>query len=201
MYTLHGKIRSTCHTPSTLNLHRVPDPTSHVVHVGNLLLVPTRMKYAPTPGRRATEDRLVRPSSWVTSFSLSHDSLRVGERGFSKLVTQLHQLAGHISPTYDRYVRYLLTGTNPSVLNRHRRELSHRNLRITTTLSLPFPSECSTGPPNWPLRLSILSDIKHRLQGSSLKEHMAVPWSSNHSVVYRNLHLCLAIANDLSLAI
>jgi hypothetical protein len=30
---------------------------------------------------------------------------------------------------------------------------------------------------------------------------MAATWSSNHSTIYRNLHLRLAIANDLSLAI
>jgi hypothetical protein len=30
---------------------------------------------------------------------------------------------------------------------------------------------------------------------------MAAMWSFDHSVIYRNLHLCLAIANDLSLAI
>jgi hypothetical protein len=30
---------------------------------------------------------------------------------------------------------------------------------------------------------------------------MAVMWSSDHSVIYRSLHLCLAIANDLSLVI
>jgi hypothetical protein len=30
---------------------------------------------------------------------------------------------------------------------------------------------------------------------------MATTWSSDHSVIYRNLHLCLAIANDLSLTI
>jgi hypothetical protein len=30
---------------------------------------------------------------------------------------------------------------------------------------------------------------------------MATMWSSDHSVIYRKLHLCLAIANDLSLAI
>jgi hypothetical protein len=29
---------------------------------------------------------------------------------------------------------------------------------------------------------------------------MAATWSSDHSAIYRNLHLCLAIANDLSLA-
>jgi hypothetical protein len=30
---------------------------------------------------------------------------------------------------------------------------------------------------------------------------MATTWSSDHSTIYRSLHLCLAIANDLSLAI
>jgi hypothetical protein len=30
---------------------------------------------------------------------------------------------------------------------------------------------------------------------------MDVTWSSDHSAIYRSLHLCLGIANDLSLAI
>jgi hypothetical protein len=33
------------------------------------------------------------------------------------------------------------------------------------------------------------------------KDPMATTWSSNHSAIYRGLHLCLAIANGLSLAI
>jgi hypothetical protein len=64
----------------------------------------------------AIEDRLAQPLSWVTSFSLPHDNLGVWERGFGQVVTQLHQLSGPISPTCDRYVQYLLTGTNPSSL-------------------------------------------------------------------------------------
>jgi hypothetical protein len=44
----------------------------------------------------ATKDRLARPSSWVTSFPLPHNSLRVGERGFGQVVTQLHHLIGRI---------------------------------------------------------------------------------------------------------
>jgi hypothetical protein len=39
----------------------------------------------------STEDRLARPSSRVTSFSVPHGSLGVGERGFNQVVTQLHQ--------------------------------------------------------------------------------------------------------------
>jgi hypothetical protein len=72
---------------------------------------------------------------------------------------QVTRLTGLISPVCNRYVQYLLTGTNPSVLNRHRRGLSHRNLGIATTLSPPFPSECFTGPPKWPCPVSILSTL------------------------------------------
>jgi hypothetical protein len=146
MYTLQGKTRSTHHTLFMLDLHRVSDPTSHVVRVGNLSLVPTRMKQALHPGEiLATENRLTRPSFWVTLFPLPHDSLGVGGRGFGQVVTQLHQLTGPISTACNRYVRYLLTVTNPSVLNRHRWGLPHRHLGIAIALSPPFPSECSTG--------------------------------------------------------
>jgi hypothetical protein len=44
---------------------------------------------------------MARPSSWVTSFSLPHDSLGVGERGFGQVVAQLHQLLG---PTYQHAI-------------------------------------------------------------------------------------------------
>jgi hypothetical protein len=46
-----------------------------------------------------------------------------------------------------------------------------------------------------------LNQFHHWFQGSSFKEHMAVTWFSDHSTIYRNLHLRLAICNDLSLAI
>jgi hypothetical protein len=118
----------------------------------------------------ATEYRLARPSSWVALFPLSHDRLRVAERGFSQVITQLHQLIEPILPACDRYVQYLHTGTNPSVLNRHRRGLPHRNLGIAIALSLPFPSECSTGPPNWPRPVSSLSKIYQLNQSLSFKE-------------------------------
>jgi hypothetical protein len=61
IYTLHGKIRSTRHTLSTLNSCMVSDHTSHVVRVGNLSLVPTRMKQAPTPGRSLGDKRQTGP--------------------------------------------------------------------------------------------------------------------------------------------
>jgi hypothetical protein len=71
----------------------------------------------------ATKDRLTRPSSQATLFFLPYDSPGVGERVFSQVVTQLHQFTRPISSAYDRYIQYLLTGINPSVLNQHRRGL------------------------------------------------------------------------------
>jgi hypothetical protein len=53
---------------------------------------------------------------------------------------QATRFTGPISPTCDRYVQYLLTGTNPSVLNWHRWGLPHRKPRNShsTLPALPF---------------------------------------------------------------
>jgi hypothetical protein len=113
-----GKSDSHATRFSMLDSHMVPNHTSPVVHVGNLSLVPTRMKHAPTPGEvMAIKDRLSQLSSWVTSFPHPRDSLGLGEIGFGQVVIQLHQLTGPITPACDRYVQYLLVGANPSVLN------------------------------------------------------------------------------------
>jgi hypothetical protein len=79
---------------------------------------------APTP-RISIGDRRQTGLAVISShlIPLPHDSLRVGERGFDQVVTQLHQLTGPITPACDRYVQYLLAGANPSVLNRHQRGL------------------------------------------------------------------------------
>jgi hypothetical protein len=64
-----------------------------------------------------------------------------------------------IGPYKTRYVvstqlKAYHQGQNDVVLNRHRRGLPHRNLRIATTLSPSFPFECSTDPPTCPSRSS-----------------------------------------------
>jgi hypothetical protein len=50
------------------------------------------------------------------------------------------RLTGPISSVCDRYIQYLLMGTNPSFLNRHRRGLPHRKPRNShnTLPALPF---------------------------------------------------------------
>jgi hypothetical protein len=132
---------------------RVQDHTPHVVHVGNLSLVPMRSKQALHPKEvLESKDRLARPSPWVASFFLPHNSLRVGERGFSQVVTQLHQLTRPITPACDRYVQYLLTGANPSVLNRHRHGLQSCRSRLSTYHSLTFPIDGLHFPPKGPVQ-------------------------------------------------
>jgi hypothetical protein len=101
------------------------------------------------------EDRLARPSTWVTSSLLPHDSLGVGERGFGQVVTQLLQLTRPIIPAYDRYVQYLLTGpTHRSLTDTgggYSLEgvgFSHTTPRPSQSTVLPFPP---TGPARSPV--------------------------------------------------
>jgi hypothetical protein len=100
----------------------------------------------------ATKDTLAHPSSWVVSFLLPCDSPGVGERGFSPMVTQLHQLTGSISPACDRYVQYLLTGANSSVLNQHRQGLQPWRCRFATYPLPDLPNQLSPFSPNGPAR-------------------------------------------------
>jgi hypothetical protein len=57
-------------------------------------------------------------------------------------------------------------GQNDAVLNWHGRGLPYRNLGIATTLSPPFPSECSTDPLLAPPGLATVT--KHNLYSSYL---------------------------------
>jgi hypothetical protein len=87
----------------------------------NLSLAPTKLKQAPTPGRSLDNQRQTDPAIVLGGLILLPMRQPWSrERGFGPMVTQLHQLTGPISPACDRYVQYLLTGVNPSVLNRHR---------------------------------------------------------------------------------
>jgi hypothetical protein len=72
---------------------------------------------------------------------LPHDRLRVGERDFSQVVTQLHQFTGPITPACDRYVQYLLARANSLVLNWHRRGLQPWRCRLSTHHSPTFPTD------------------------------------------------------------
>jgi hypothetical protein len=124
MYTLYGKTRSTRHTLSTLNPRRVPDHTSHMVHVGNFSLVPMRMKQAPTLRKNLGDQRQTGPTV-VLCHLISPPSRQPwsrGERFWPSGYTATIAYWPHI-PACDRYAQCLLTGANLSALNRHRRGL------------------------------------------------------------------------------
>jgi hypothetical protein len=88
------------------------------------------------------KDRLTQPSSWVVSFFLPCDSPVVGERGFSPMVTQLHQLTGSISLACDRYVQYLLTGPTYRPLTDIGGGYNLEGAGLPYTHSLTFPTSC-----------------------------------------------------------
>jgi hypothetical protein len=94
----------------------------------------------------APKDRLVRPSSWVASFLLPCDSPGVGERGFSPMATQLHQLTGPITPACDRYVQYLFTGSTERSLTDTARGYNFGGAGLPHTHSPTFPTSCLRFP-------------------------------------------------------
>jgi hypothetical protein len=66
----------------------------------------------------------------------------------------------------------------------------------------PCPAQPAIPLPPFHLRAPPGLQLNHKpLIKPKFKESTATPWSSDHSAIYGGLHLCLAIANDLSLAI
>jgi hypothetical protein len=122
MYTLQGKTQPTRHTLLILDPRRVPDHTSHVVHTGNLSLVPTRSKQAPTLRRSLDNQRQTDPTV-VLDHLISPPSQQPWSRGEMFCPSSYTATSAYWAyiTTYDRYVQCLLTGVNLSVLNRHRR--------------------------------------------------------------------------------
>jgi hypothetical protein len=72
-------------------------------------------------------------------------------------------------------------------------DLPHHTLRPSQPTASTFHLRAPSG-----LQFNHKPSIKSRFK---FKEHIAATWSSDHSTIYRGLHLCLAIATDLSLAI
>jgi hypothetical protein len=75
------------------------------------------------------------PPQFLSQDSYWSSRLKPSTRGWPAT-----RLTGPISPVCDRYVQYLLTGTNPSVLNWHRWGLPHRKPQNShnTLPVLPF---------------------------------------------------------------
>jgi hypothetical protein len=100
---------------------RVPNHTSHAVHIGNLSLVPTRSKQGPTPRISLGDQRQTGPA-----VALGHLILLPSRQPWSRekkvrpsSYTATSAYWVHIT-TCDWYIQYLLVGTNSLVLNRHK---------------------------------------------------------------------------------
>jgi hypothetical protein len=65
------------------------------------------------------------------------------------------RFTGPISPAYDRYVQYLLTGANQTILNRHRRGLQPWRCRLAIYPLPDFPNQVSPLSPSGPARSPI----------------------------------------------
>jgi hypothetical protein len=106
------------------------------------------------------------------------------------------RLTGIISPACDRYVQYLLTGANPSVLNWHRRGLQSWRCQLSTHHSLTFPTTCLLFPLKAPpdLRLS-KQYLPTKLEREQVLNLVSGSLHSTSTVTY---HLSIAWANDVS---
>jgi hypothetical protein len=115
-----------------------------------------------------------------------------------RLMNKLHWFTGPITPSCDWYIQYLLTGANSLVLNRHRWELQPWRCRLSTYHSLTFPTSGLHFSPKGLPGLKLIISIKPLpIKSKSPRRQV----TSMPLDLYQTQQLCLAITNDLSLAI
>jgi hypothetical protein len=85
--------------------------------------------------RRLTDPRVHHP------VSLPDTTIEVVMKANHLLMNRLHQFTGPITSACDQYVQYLLAGSNPSVLNRHRHGLLPWRCQLATSHSPTFPTD------------------------------------------------------------
>jgi hypothetical protein len=90
--------------------------------------------------RQSTSRRLTDP--WVHTQFLSRANQWSNGESQNIYQQQATRLIGPISHACDRYVQYLLAGTNPSVLNRHRRGYNLGGAGLSHIHSPTFPTSC-----------------------------------------------------------
>jgi hypothetical protein len=170
MYTLQGKIRSTRHTLFTLDPRRVPNHTSHVVHVGNISLVPTRSKQAPTP------------------------RISLGDQRQTGLAVVFgHLILPPLRQPWNRGERIRSSGYT-TILNRHRWELQPWRCRLSTSHSPTFPTSDLHFSPKGPARSQVIHTIiiNWTKEGTNPKSHEWKPPLD----FYRNISFKHSITND-----
>jgi hypothetical protein len=142
---------------------------------------------------QSTAHRLTDP--WVHTQLLSRVSQWRRGRKPSSHRWPTTRFTGLISLACDRYVQYLLTGANPSVLNRHRRGLQPWRCQLATYQSLTFPTSCLPFPLKAPpgLRLS----TQHLPTELEREQALNLVSGSLHSISTVTYHLSIAWANDV----
>jgi hypothetical protein len=155
-----------------LDPRRVPDHTSHVVHVGKLSLVPVRMNHATTPKRSLGDQRLTNPITALGHLILSPSwqPCSRGERFWPSGYTATLAYWAHISAC-DWYVQCLLTGANLLILHRHRWELQPWRCQLSTYHSPTFPTNGLHFPPKGPARSQVKQSniTKRSREGTNFK--------------------------------
>jgi hypothetical protein len=106
------------------------------------------LNWAPVSGMKSWSSTIVRPGCHPGLPHSSYDQPPWSrEARFNKVVTRLLGLRGPTKPDMlSVHIKACHRGQNNVILSRHRRGLPPWNPRIATTLSPPFPSECSTFP-------------------------------------------------------
>jgi hypothetical protein len=167
----------------------------------NLSLAPAKSKQAPTPGRSLDNQRQTDPTVVLGALILPPMRQPWSRwRVFDPMVTHLLQLTGPISSACDRYVQYLLAGPTHRSLTDIGGGYNLGGAGLPHTTPRPSQPAVSTFP-YWPCPVSSLTKFHQINQSVECKYPMASTWSSDHLAIYRSLHICLAIENDLSLVI
>jgi hypothetical protein len=118
--------------------------------------------------------------------SLSHIAIEAVGKSQVLVGNKLHRFTGLISSACNQYVQYLLTGTNHSVLNRKRLGLQPWRCWLSTSHSLPFPTDSPPLFPNGPAWSQVIN-LNINLEQLKLK-HLATEWPPCRSISTEPYH-------------
>jgi hypothetical protein len=156
IYTMQGKTRSTRHMHLTVSPRMVQ---TICISRGQCIAIFCEVINSDGQSHCSTKNGLPTQftTRWLTNSRVRTQFLpRVDHWSSGGKVTlcwrQTTRLTRPISPACDWYVKYLLTGVNSSVLNRHRWGLQPWRRRLSTYHSLTFPTDGLPFPPTGPTR-------------------------------------------------
>jgi hypothetical protein len=149
-----GETWSTCHTHHALSPRMALDHTyltrsahGNISHSCQQHWTESLLSKKGLPSQSTAYGRSIRGSIPRFSPKAAIEAVGVKPTLYWRLATRF---TGPITPAYDQYFQYLLTGINSLVLNWHRRELQPRGSRLSTLHSSPFPTDDPLLPPKGP---------------------------------------------------